>query len=120
MSRGEDCGKRPCRPTKPGLALKLESERDITRLRTPAGPGHAATIALTTLGAILAAWWSGRERAPETDLGMSRLNPVIRSPRRELRTRANLRRSVCLRRSVPWKIGESLGKLAACAYIPSI
>jgi hypothetical protein len=33
---------------------------------------------------------------------------------RELSTRADLRRSV------PWEIGKILGKLAACAYIPSI
>ena len=62
-------------PTKPGLALKLESERDITSLTMPGGPGHAATIAQTTSGAILAAWWSGMERAPETDIWMSRFDP---------------------------------------------
>ena len=52
-------------PTKPALALKIESERDITSLTMPGGPGHAATIAQTTSGVILAAWWSGVERAPE-------------------------------------------------------
>ena len=57
-------------PTKPGLALKLESERDITSLTMAGEPGHAATIAQTTSGAILAAWWSGMERAPETDIWM--------------------------------------------------
>ena len=56
----------------------------------------------------------GMERAPETDIGMSRFDPVIRSPRREFTTRANLRRSV------PGEIGKIFGKLAACAYIPSI
>jgi len=62
-------------PKKPALAFKLESERDITSLTIPGGPGHAATIAQTTSGTILAAWWSGIERAPETDIWMSRFIP---------------------------------------------
>jgi predicted neuraminidase len=67
--------KQPNTALKPGLALNLESERDITSLTMPGGPGHAATIAQTTSGAILAAWWSGMERAPETDIWMSRYDP---------------------------------------------
>ena len=53
------------------LALSIESEQDISTLATPGGPGHGATIAQTTAGAVLAAWWSGPERAPETDIWMS-------------------------------------------------
>ena len=54
------------------LSFGIESERNISSVTTPGGSGHGATIAQTTSGVILAAWWSGPERAPETDIWMSR------------------------------------------------
>jgi len=58
----------------PGIALSIESEQNISTLSTPGGPGHAATIVQTSSGAVLAAWWSGPERASETDIWMSRFS----------------------------------------------
>jgi hypothetical protein len=106
--------------TKGNCAMKIEMTIRARTIWTPlavlclVGTAHGQADKThdsdrPSLARLIAADWN-LTPAPRAVL----LGAYIRSPRRELSTRADLRRSV------PWEIGKILGKLAACAYIPSI